>query len=199
MTALLAPRPERSPRPQLRPVPRPGRRLATIPFVMVVALVLAAGMVGLLVLTTVIQSQTFTVQQEQAKADALADQLAALQAQVAQARSMQNVAVEAQKLGMRPNPYGAQLELPDGTVIGKASAVTGVEIPSVRYLTPEQADAQLKALDKAAADRKAKLIAQKKAAAEAKKAAAEKKAAQAKAKAARAKADQAKASEGKKP
>ena len=43
MTALLAPRPERSPRPQLRPVPRPGRRLATIPFVMVVALVLAGS------------------------------------------------------------------------------------------------------------------------------------------------------------
>jgi hypothetical protein len=153
---------------------------------MVVALVLAAGMVGLLVLTTMVQSQTFSVQQQQAKADALADQLAALQAEVAQARSVQNLAVEAQKLGMRPNPYGAQLELPDGTVIGKATPVSGIEIPSVRYLTPEQADAQVKALAKAAADRKAKLIAEKKAAAEArkkaaadKKAAAEKKAAQA--------------------
>ena len=170
MTAMPAPRPERrsapdpttTPRPRLRPVPPRRRRMATVPFAMVVALVLAAGMVGLLVLTTALQNQTFVVQKKQAEADQLADQLAALQAQVADARSVQNLAVAAQKLGMRPNPYGAQIVLPDGTVVGKAISVTGVEIPSVRYLTPEQADAQIKALAKAEAERKAKLKAEKK-------------------------------------
>jgi membrane protein involved in colicin uptake len=69
---------------------------------------------------------------------------------------------------MRPNPYGAQLELPDGTVIGKAAAVTGAEIPSVRYLTPQEAQDQLDALAKAEAERKAKLKAQAEARAKAK-------------------------------
>lgn len=216
MTALPAPRPERrspspstSPtRPPLRPVPRSRRRMATVPFVMVVALVLAVGMVGLLVLTTALQNQTFVVQGKQREADQLADQLSALQAQVADARSVQNLAVSAQKLGMRPNPYGAQLVVPDGKVIGKASAVTGVEIPSVRYLSPEQAQAQLQALAKAEADRKARLKAEaaaKKKAAEEKakaeaKAKADKKAAAAKKKAAEQKAaEQAKPAKGKKP
>ena len=64
MTAMPAPRPERrstpapttTPRPRLQPVPPRRSRMATIPFAMVVALVLAAGMVGLLVLTTALQN-----------------------------------------------------------------------------------------------------------------------------------------------
>lgn len=179
MTALHAPRPQRAPRPQLTPVPAGRRRMATIPFVMVIALVLAVGMVGLLVLTTALQDQTFVVQSRQREAERLSDQLAALQAEVADARSVAHLAVAAQELGMRPNPYGAQLQLPDGTVVGTASAVTGSEIPGLRYLTPEQAEAQLKALAKAEAERKAKLKAEAKAKAEAKK----KAAAEAKAKA----------------
>jgi hypothetical protein len=124
--------------------------------------------VGLLILTTTMQNQTFNVQEKQRDAARLADQLAALKAEVADARSVQNLAVAAQKLGMRPNPYGAQLQLPDGTVLGKASTVSGVEIPSVRYLSPEQAQAQKDALAKAEADRKARLKAEAKAKAEVK-------------------------------
>jgi hypothetical protein len=56
---------------------------------------------------------------------------------------------------MRPNPYGAQLRL-DGTVIGRPRVVFGGEVPTVRYLTPEQAAAQVRALDRAEAERKAK-------------------------------------------
>lgn len=168
MTAMPAPRPERrsapeptpAPRPRLQPVPPRRERMATVPFVMVVALVLAAGMVGLLLLTTTLGNQAFTVDGKQREADVLADQLADLQAQVAEARSVQNLAVSAQKLGMRPNPYGAQLVLPGGTVVGDAVAVTGTEIPSVRYLTPEQAQAQVEALARAEAERAAKLKAE---------------------------------------
>lgn len=165
MTALHAPRPDRtpwvpakaSPRPQLRPVPGAGRRMSAIPFAMVVALLLALGMVGLLVLTTVLENQTFTVQEKQGEAEVLADQLAALEARVSEARSVQHLAVTAQDLGLRPNPYAAQLQVPGGDVYGTASAVRGGEIPAVRYLTPEQAQAQLEALDKAEAERVAKL------------------------------------------
>lgn len=160
MTALHAPRPDGPRRPALRPVPATGRRIATFPFVSVVALVLACGMVGLLVLTTTLQNQAFHVQARQQEAGRLADRLASLQAQAADSRSVQNLAVAAQRLGMRPNPYGAQLQVPDGTVLGKDAPVTGAEIPGVRYLSPEQAQAQLEALAKAEAERKAKLKAQ---------------------------------------
>lgn len=158
MTALLAPRPRRQspPRPQLRPVPRTRRRIATVPFVLVVAVVLAVGMVGLLVLTTALQDQTFGVQRKQREANVLAIQLSGLQSDLAEARSVQSLAVAAQHLGMRPNPYGAQLRLSDGAVLGKPQPVLGGEVPTVRYLTPEQAKAQIAALDRAEADRKAR-------------------------------------------
>lgn len=170
MTALLAPRPGRQapPRPQLRPVPGARGRMSTVPFVMVVAVVLALGMVALLVLTTALQNQAFGVQKKQREANVLAVRLSALQADVASARSVQNLSVTAQHLGMRPNPYGAQLRLSDGAVLGDARLVLGGEVPSVRYLTPEQALAQVQALDRAEAERKARAKALAKARAEAK-------------------------------
>lgn len=169
MTAQLAPRPGRQgqPRPQLRPVPRPPGRMATVPFVLVVAVVLAIGMVGLLLLTTALQDQAFAVQSRQREATILATRLSSLQAQVADARSVQSLAVSAQRLGMRPNTSGAQLRL-DGTVVGDAAAVMGGEVPGVRYRTPEQAKAQLVALNQAEAERIAKAKAERKAKAEAK-------------------------------
>ena len=170
MTALPAsPVPRRPRRPPLRPVQRQRRRMATVPFVLVVAVVLAAGMVGLLVLTTSLQDQAFTVQSRQREANALAIRLSSLQAAAADARSIQSLSIEAQKLGMRPNPYGTQLRLSDGKVIGQDSPVLGGEVPTVRYLTPEQAAAQVKALDKAEAERKAKAKAAAEKRAEAKK------------------------------
>ncbi|HRA06042.1 MAG TPA: hypothetical protein PKV13_05420 [Propionicimonas sp.] len=178
MTALLAPRPGRqgANRPQLRPVARRRGRMATIPFVLVVALVLAGGTVGLLVLTTALQDQAFTVQTRQHDATVMEIQLSSLQAEVADARSIKHLAVAAQQLGMRPNPYGAQLRLSDGKVLGEASAVVGGEVPTVRYLTKEQAEAQVVALDKAEAERIAKAKADAKERAEARKLAAAEKA-----------------------
>ena len=173
MTALWDPRPGRQTqgrqtqgrqtqgrqtqdRPLLRPVAGVRRRMATVPFVMVVAVILALGMVGLLVLTTALQDQTFGVQRTQRVANTLAIRLSALQDQVATARSVQNLSVTAQHLGMRPNPYGVQLRISDGAVIGDPKVVFGGEVPTVRYLTPEQAAAQVRALDRAEAERKAK-------------------------------------------
>lgn len=169
MTAQLAPRPnpERR-RPGLRPVPRSTSSLATIPFVAVVAGMLALGMVGILVLTTALQNQAFVVQDRQHQAAVLATKVSGLQAAVADKRSVQSLAVAAQSLGMRPNPLAASLRLDDGDVVGKASAVTGIEVPAIRYLTDEQVADQIAAMDKAEADRKAKAEAERKAKAEAK-------------------------------
>ena len=145
MTALLiprAPRDERRPRADLHPVPTPRRQLPMPGFVAVVALVLALGMVGLLVLTTALQNQAFLVQDRQGEATQLSNQLSDLQAQVAQARSVEHLGIAAQQLGMKPNPYPAQLRLPDGTIAGTPTQVLGGEVPSVRYKTEEQAQAE---------------------------------------------------------
>ena len=183
MTALLAPKPEgRAPAgPQLRPVPPPRRQMRTVGFVVVVAVVLGLGMVGVLLLTTVLQDQAFRVQARQQEATALANELSDLESQVTEARSVHHLGVSARKLGMRPNPYPAQLRLPDGKVTGEPTRVTGGEVPSVRYIDEEQAAKELQARHEAEAKRKAEAEAKKKEAAE-KKAAAEKKKAEAEAK-----------------
>jgi len=171
MTALLAPKPDRRApgRPDLRPVAPPRRQMRTAGFVAVVAAILGLGMVGVLILTTMLQDQAFDVQRRQSEANALANQLSDLDAQVSAARSVQNLAVAAQQLGMKPNPYPVQLRLPDGKVIGDESKVMGGEVPSVRYISEEQAERELKARHEAEAKRKAEAEAKKKAEAEAKK------------------------------
>lgn len=192
MTALLAPRPNRGApeRPRLRPVAPPRRQMRTPGFVAVVAAILVMGMVGVLILTTMLQDQAFDVQRRQSEAAALANQLSDLEARVAQARSMQSLAVAAQELGMKPNPNPALLRLPDGKVVGEPTKVTGGEIPSVRYITETQAEKELKARHAAEAKRKAEAEAKKKAEAEAKKKAEEEAAAKKKAAAAKKKAEQ---------
>lgn len=169
MTALLAPlttaRRPTDPRPTLRPVRAPRRQLAKVPFMFVLAVVMALGMVGVLVLNTALQEQAFAVQKRQHEANELGYRLSDLEAQVTQTRSAANLAVRAQELGMKPNPYPALLRLPDGTIEGKPTQVLGGEVPSVRYRTPEEAAAQSEARDKAEAKAKADAAAKKKAAA----------------------------------
>lgn len=177
MTALLAPKPEgRTPAAPLRPVPPPRRQMRTVGFVVVVAAVLGLGMVGVLLLTTALQEQAFQVQARQREATALANELSDLESQVTQARSVHHLGVAARRLGMRPNPYPAQLRMPDGKVTGEPRRVVGGEVPSVRYVDEEQAAKELQARHEAEAKRKAeaeekkRLAAEKKAAEEAAKA-----------------------------
>lgn len=182
MTVQLAPRPgrESTRRPSLRALDPPKQRVSTIPFVLTLAAILAIGMVGMVVLTITLQGQAFAVQTRQHEANVLANQVSQLQAQVADARSIRSLAVQAQSLGMQPDPYAVPIRLSDGKVFGTARTVLGNEVSGARYLTDEQAAAQMAAYNQAQADRIANL----KAAAEAKKAAAAAKKAAAAAKAA---------------
>ncbi len=192
MTALLAPKPnpnrgrpeERAPRWSLREVRLPQRRMANIPFILSLGVFLALGMVGLLLLNTALQEQAFAVRDQQKAATQLGYRLAALETEVTEARSSTGLAIEATKLGMVPNPYPVYLPLPSGDVIGNPRAMTGHEVPDVRYRTPEQLEAIAKAREEALAKAKAEAEAKAKAAAEAKaKAEAEARKAEAKAKA----------------
>jgi hypothetical protein len=168
MTALLAPRPgrESTRKPRLRALDAPKRRVATVPFVLTLAAILALGMVGMIVLVTALQEQGLAVQSRQHDATVLANRVSQLQAQVGDARSIKNLAVAAQGLGMKPDPYAVAMRLSDGKTFGSSRPVQGNEMPDVRYLTEEQAAAQMAAWRQAEADRNA----QQKAAAAAKKA-----------------------------
>jgi hypothetical protein len=169
MSAQLAPRPAREStrRPRLRALEPPKQRAATMPFVVVMVVILAIGMAGMVILATALQGQAFAVQDKQHQANALANQVSQLQAQVADARSIKNLAIAAQGLGMRPDPYAVPLRLSDGKVLGTSRTVLGNEVPGVHYYTDAEAAAQVAAYAQAEADRAARL----KAAAAAKKAA----------------------------
>ena len=146
MTALPAPKPtpnqrrpeEPSPRWSLREVRLPQRKMASIPFVLSLGVLLALGMVGLLLLNTALQEQGFVVQNRQKAAAQLGYKVAALETEVTEARSSAGLAVAAAKLGMVPNPYPVYLSLPDGDIIGNPTRMTGNELPDVRYRTPEE-------------------------------------------------------------
>ncbi len=184
MTALLAPKPQPGRRPSaepssresLREVRRPQRTMASVPFILSLGVLLALGMVGLLLLNTSLQEQAFAVRDQQKAATQLGYRMAALETEVTQARSSAGLAAAAAKLGMVPNPYPAYLELPGGEIVGKPTAMTGREVPDVRYRTPDELVAIARARDQAAAMQAAQA---KKQAAEAKQKAAEKKAAEA--------------------
>jgi hypothetical protein len=135
MTALLAPRTPReaSAKPALKALGKPKSRLSRIPFLLILAGILAAGMVGMLILSTTLQDQAFAVESKQSEANVLASKVSSLETQVAEARSVNSLAGKAEKLGMRPNPYTVPIRLSDGKVLGKAREVTGTEMPTVNY------------------------------------------------------------------
>lgn len=112
---------------------RPVRsRARKAPFVVVVMAVLAVGLVGLILMSTVLQAQSF----EAAKLDRTAAQLEAKQQligrEVDQLQSPANVARHALQLGMVPNENPTFLRLSDDKVLGEPKAAeAGNSIKSV--------------------------------------------------------------------
>ena len=109
----------------------PRRRLGRVPFAAGLAGLLVAGMVGLLALNIAIQSGSAQLRAAQTRAKALSDEAAAMQAEVYRIGSMKNLAQQAADMGMRPNPYGAFIDLSDGSIHGDPQRVTGFELPAM--------------------------------------------------------------------
>lgn len=105
--------------------PQPRTKLGALPFFVLVAGVLAIGMVGVLLLNITIQSQAGELRALQRQAEELDYRRALLQGEVEQLRSSSNIAARAAELGMRPNPNPAFILLPDGKIVGTPTAVTG--------------------------------------------------------------------------
>ena len=166
MSALLAPLErldQRSTRPTLRAIDVHPLRVSRLGFLIVLLTVLGAGMVGVLVLNTVIQERATQVRAVQRQAEELGYQQASLTAEVERLRSSQDLAARAWEMGLRPNPYPVFVQLEaDGTgrVVGDPTRVFGGEMPDQKHAS---ADDVTKRIDKARADLKAKQAAEKKA------------------------------------
>jgi hypothetical protein len=104
--------------PKLRVVYGAPFRPPRMPFVIFVVSLLAAGLVGLLLLNTELQRGTFQVTQLNEQANQLRDQQEMLERQVRTLESPQNLADRALKMGMVPNPNPVFLRLSDGQVLG---------------------------------------------------------------------------------
>jgi len=113
----------------VRPVRSRARRA---PFVVVVLTVLGVGLVGLIVLSTVLQAQSFEAAKLDRQAAALETQQQAIAREVDRLQSPANVAGRAIAIGMVPNANPAFLRLEDGKILGKPQAAEpGSNIRSV--------------------------------------------------------------------
>jgi len=115
----------------LTAVDKRSRRLGEVPFAMGLAVILIAGMVGLLVLSIKIQNGSVELRQAQAQSAALANEAAALNAEADRVGSVTNLQQQAVDLGMCPNPYGVFVDLGAGQVSGDMKTVTCDELPKL--------------------------------------------------------------------
>ena len=140
MSALVEPRQkaQETTTSGLRPVPTQQGGLGRLPFMLILAGVLVAGLVGLLMLQTRVQEQSFEVRQLQTKATELLYRQAQLNADVQQKATPAEIARQATALGMVPNPYAVYIDVRTGTIIGAQKVVRGNEVPYITYTSPQQ-------------------------------------------------------------
>lgn len=125
MSTMHAARPRQRTTRQALPTSLPLRLVAPVrsrasraPFVVVVLTVLGAGLVGLILLSTVLQAQAFEIARLSTRADALGVQQQELRREVDRLQAPAALAERAIRLGMVPNANPAFLRPSDGEVIG---------------------------------------------------------------------------------
>ncbi|MRJ77803.1 hypothetical protein GEV29_14765 [Aeromicrobium sp. SMF47] len=107
-------------------------RAKRAPFVVIVMTILSIGLVGLILMSTVLQAQSFEAARLQSEATTLKTQKQALARDVDRLRSPAHVAREAIAIGMVPNANPAFLRLSDGRILGVPEAAkAGSNIRSV--------------------------------------------------------------------
>ncbi len=120
-------------RTRLTVVPRRSQKAPRVPFVALVSLLLAGGVVGLLLFNTNMQQGSFVASAMEERAAVLAGKEESLRMQLDRLRDPQNIAVRAKKLGMVPASNPAFIRLSDGKVLGTPSVANPAD--SVR-ITP---------------------------------------------------------------
>lgn len=115
---------EVAPRPRLRVVRGVVPARTTLPFLLLVVLILAGALVSSMVLNAQMASTAYRMQQAQVELDVVNDHVATLQTQVQEASAPNSLAQRAAELGMVPAAAPGVIELSSGTVTGgTASAV----------------------------------------------------------------------------
>ncbi|MET0820475.1 MAG: hypothetical protein ABWY58_05895 [Aeromicrobium sp.] len=113
----------------VRPVRSRARRA---PFVVVVLTVLGSGLVGLILMSTVLQAQAFEAARLDRTATELQTRQQAISREIGRLQSPANVADRAMAIGMVPPANPAFLRLSDGKVLGEPMpAEPGSNIRSV--------------------------------------------------------------------
>ena len=104
----------------LRLVAPVSSRARKAPFVVVVLALVGMGLVGLILMSTVLQAQSFEVAKLNEQVETLKTRQQALNREVDQLQSPSNLANRALQLGMVQNANPVFLRLDDGEVVGKA-------------------------------------------------------------------------------
>jgi hypothetical protein len=120
-------------RARLTVVPRRQTPAPRMPFMILVALVLLGGVVGLLLFNTSMQQVSFKATALELQAARLHAAEQSLQMEIDQLRDPQLVATRAQKLGMVPLVNPAFIDLSDGKILGNPVAATTLD---AQRLTP---------------------------------------------------------------
>jgi cell division protein FtsB len=114
------PRPVTAPR-HTRPVTG-AKRTSRMPFILLLVGLLGGALVTLLVISTTLAEGSFQITSLQQQNTTLARQEQILAEQVAQAQSPAQIAQEAERLGMRRDPYLRFIDLKTGKIVtGKVS------------------------------------------------------------------------------
>jgi hypothetical protein len=106
------------PRPRLTIVPKLAARAPRIPFVVLVVVLLASGLIGLLLVNTSLQSGTYRVSALQSHAETLDLRQQQLEQEVSELSQPGRVAREATRMGMVQNISPAFLDLRTAKITG---------------------------------------------------------------------------------
>jgi hypothetical protein len=135
-------------RPPLMLVQPPAVPAGRAPFVAAVVVLLAAGLLGLLVLNTVLAKDAFRLHTLQVETKALAEREQVLTREVESLRAPGALAARAAALGMVPAGPPAFLRLPDGAVLGApAGPAEGLEQAAPAAPPPPASPAPARAED----------------------------------------------------
>jgi hypothetical protein len=146
--------------PRLRVVTGAPLRRGDAAFGVSCAILLAAGLIGLLLLNTALAQGSFTLHDLRASSDQLTDVQDSLNQSVEASRSPANLASRAVSMGMVPAQSAAFLRLSDGAVFGVATPATpGSGFTVVRTTGSAAAKAKAKAPAKATAAKPAPVAA----------------------------------------
>ncbi len=116
--------------PRLR-LAKSNTKAARTPFVTVIIGLTAAGFVGLIFLSTVLQQQAFEIAQLDAQISTLTNEKQSMDRDLDRLKSPAGLGKAAADLGMVPNPNPVFINLSDGSVKGKPKPASRTDVVRV--------------------------------------------------------------------